>query len=171
MSIYPEKQILKDEGIIKGEYIGPRVATTEFFKKSKRKSFVTEKDPPNELRFNPPPTLHNYNTIHHITAKGLHAVDMGRLSQRDEHLILKAGEAGRDLTLLASPNYEPNKEVVMTHPSKQVLDFKKSNHRTRYRSIYRKEASPDYYDVGKIHSGFNRQSQVVQPKAMLDIGK
>ena len=55
--------------------------------------------------------------------------------------------------------------------NKQVLDFKRTNHRTIYRSIYKKESSPDYYDAKRILKGFNQQSQIVNPKAMLDIGK
>jgi hypothetical protein len=83
-------------------------------------------------------------------------LDIGKVADRDENLILKAGEAGRDLSIYVAPNYDPNKEAVMPQPFRAVLDFKKSNHRTIHRSIYRRESSPDYYDTQKLHHGFAR---------------
>lgn len=145
--------------------------STEFFKKLRRPSFVTSKDGANEQRFNPTQTLFDLNTINHLTLGGKNALDIGKVADRDENLILKAGDPGRDLSIFVSPNYDPNKEAVLPQPFKPVLDFKRSNHRTLYRSIYRRENSPDCYDTEKLHLGFTRQSQVVQPSAMLDIGK
>jgi hypothetical protein len=65
---------------------------------------------------------------------------------------MKGGEAGRDLTIAnLAPNYEPNKELIMSQPYKAVADFKLKTNRTLYGSIYRKENSPDFYDSKKLH--------------------
>ena len=151
VNIYPEKRIINQD--VSSLPVVNKV--TDFFKKQSRPSFVTINDPPNEQRFNPSESLASHNTIHHFTNRGQRALDIGKVSSRDENLILKGGEAGRDLSIHVAPNYEPNKEIVMSQSIKQALDFKKINHRTQYRSIYRKESSPDYYDSKKISTGYN----------------
>ena len=51
------------------------------------------------------------------------------------------------------------------------MDFKKYNPRSIHGSIYRKESSPDYYDTKKVSKGFSLQSQIIQPKALIDMRK
>ena len=59
----------------------------------KRPSFVSKNAAPHELRLNPPDSLFNYNTINQLTSKGhAHGLNIGKVSDRDENLILKAGE-------------------------------------------------------------------------------
>lgn len=93
--------------------LAERVVTTEFFKKPERTSFVSPLDPPHESRLNPTETLMSLNTINHITKNGDHALNIGKVSNRDEQLILKAGEAGRDITSQIACVYNPNKEVTL----------------------------------------------------------
>jgi hypothetical protein len=52
-----------------------------------------------------------------------------------------------------------------------IMDFKKYNPRKIHGSIYKKEASPDYYDTKKISKGFSLLSQIVEPKAFMDMKK
>ena len=59
------------------------------------------------------------------------------MSDRDENLILKAGEAQKDVYSYIANIYNPNKEVIMPPTSKQVMDFKKINPRSIHGSIYR----------------------------------
>jgi hypothetical protein len=40
----------------------------------------------------------SFNTIRKVTEKGDRALAIGKVASRDEQLILKAGEAGRDVT-------------------------------------------------------------------------
>jgi hypothetical protein len=71
---------------------------------------------------------------------------------------MKGGEAGRDLSISnVSPNYFPNKELIMAQPSRPVADFKLKTNRTLYGSIYRKEgSSPDFLDSKKLHHAFHK---------------
>ena len=76
----------------------PRVITTEFFKRPYRPPFVSSADPPMESRLDPTETLMSFNTIKKVTEKGARALAIGKVSNRDEQLILKAGEPLRDVT-------------------------------------------------------------------------
>jgi hypothetical protein len=65
-------------------------------------------------------------------------LDIGKVSDRDENLIMKAGEAQKDICSYIANIYNPNKDVILPPTSKQVLDFKKVNARSLHGSIYRK---------------------------------
>ena len=52
-----------------------------------------------------------------------------------------------------------------------IMDFKGYKPRSLHGSIYRKESSPDYYDTKKVSKGFSLLSQIVQPKALIDMRK
>ncbi len=105
----------------------------------------------------------SFNTINHLTKNGEHALNIGKVSNRDEQLILKAGEAGRDVTSQIAHVYNPNKEVTMTRTSRYLMDFKKSNPRALHGSIYKKEHSPDFYDLKKVSKGFSHLSHIYHP--------
>jgi len=152
INTYPERRIINNEV----PALTNRVSGTDFFKQPTRPSFIRGDESPHEMRFNPSESFVDYNTIKELTSRGRHAVDIGRVSFRDEDLIKKGGEAGRDLSVSQVPYYNPNKDAVM--PGKQAINFGKANARTLAKSIYRKESSPDYYDTKKIFNGFNRLS-------------
>ena len=171
---YPEKRIIKDEIPKLTEQLAPRVISTEFFKRSKRPPFVSKDAAPHELRLNPPETLFNFNTINQLTSKShQHGLDIGKVADRDENLILKAGEVGRDIYTQIANIYNPNKEVVLPPTSKQILDFKKINPRSMHGSIYRKpcDQSPEFYDTKKVHQGFNSLANIVHPKSLVEFKK
>jgi hypothetical protein len=113
----------------------------------------------------------SFNTIRKVTEKGERALAIGKVASRDEQLILKAGEAGRDVTSQIAAVYNPNKEPVMQQNYGMIMDFKGYKARSIHGSIYRKESSPDYYDTKKISKGFSLLSQIVQPKALIDMHK
>jgi hypothetical protein len=133
----------------------PRVITTEFYKRPQRPAFVSPFDPPIESRLDPSQTLMSFNTIKKVTEKGERALAIGKVASRDEQLILKAGEALRDVTSQIAAVYNPNKEVVMSQNYGMIMNFSAYNPRTLHGSIYRKESSPDYYDTKKISKGFS----------------
>jgi len=100
-------------------------------------------------------------------------LDIGKVSDRDENLILKAGEAQKDVYSYIANIYNPNKEVIMPPTSKQVMDFKKINPRSIHGSIYRMpcDQSPDVYDTKKVSKGFNLLANIVHPKSLVDFTK
>ena len=55
----------------------------------------------------------SFNTIKKITQKGEGALAIGKVADRDGQLILKAGEALRDVTSQIAAVYNPNKEAVL----------------------------------------------------------
>lgn len=63
VNIYPERRVIKDEIPVLPESVAPRTIGQDFYKKRERPPFVTERDPPNEHRFNPTETLISFNTI------------------------------------------------------------------------------------------------------------
>lgn len=52
-----------------------------------------------------------------------------------------------------------------------ILNFDGYKSRGLQGSIYKQESSPDYYDTKKISKGFSLLSQIVQPKALIEMRK
>ena len=67
MSDFPDKRIIKDEIKIPEQTV-PRVLTRDFLGTSRRKSFVSANDPPNERRFDPAEKVLN-NTFNSKTKR------------------------------------------------------------------------------------------------------
>ena len=110
---------------------------------------MTERDPPNDKRFDPPDSLMNIGSVLSKTKK-LRDIDIGKAPGRDESLILKGGNLSMDLGNYNNIFYDPKKDFVLSKTTKNILDFQKHQNRGYNGNIYKKDSAPDYYDSNKI---------------------
>lgn len=106
--------------------VAPKIRTRDFSTIIKRKSFISKNDPPNERRFDQTESVTN-NKIQ-SKSKRIQNVDIGKLSARDESLILGGGVKRRNLSMHKESDgynlYDDSlKDMVLAKTCLNVIDF------------------------------------------------
>jgi hypothetical protein len=119
-------------------------------KSTQRKPFVTEKDGANPGRFELS-DFYDKSTYLTNVPRNRSILPFEKCESRDQKLIAKGGETGRDLGSKSNVFYDTDKKFnVMKRLDRSVPLLDRTTQRINHNSIYKKHAVPDYYDETKV---------------------